>query len=50
MYIVLAWLQESLGSNESMASNASIPLPIPVRTRSNRGGSESGYSRQAAVH
>jgi len=36
--------KESLGSNESMASNASIPLPIPVRTRSNRGGSESGYS------
>ena len=23
--------KESLGSNESMASNASIPLPIPVR-------------------
>jgi len=36
--------KESLGSNESMASNASIPLPIPVRTRSARGGSESGYS------
>ena len=36
--------KESLGSNESMASNASIPLPIPVRTRSTRGGSESGYS------
>lgn len=36
--------KESLGSNESVASNASIPLPIPVRTRSARGGSESGYS------
>merc|ERR1712038_223853 len=29
---------------ESLASNASIPLPVPVRTRSARGGSESGYS------
>merc|ERR1719495_886916 len=36
--------KESVGSNESLASNASIPLPIPVRTRSARGGSESGYS------
>merc|ERR1712008_468441 len=27
------------GSNESLASNASIPLPIPVRTRSAHGGS-----------
>merc|ERR1712121_35820 len=36
--------KESVGSNESLASNASIPLPIPVRTRSGRGGSESGYS------
>merc|ERR1712128_137736 len=36
--------KESVGSNESLASNASIPLPIPVRTRSTRGGSESGYS------
>jgi len=36
--------KESVGSNESIASNASIPLPIPVRTRSARGGSESGYS------
>merc|ERR1712025_683618 len=36
--------KESIGSNESLASNASIPLPIPVRTRSARGGSESGYS------
>merc|ERR1711994_1053431 len=36
--------KESLGSNESLASNASIPLPVPVRTRSARGGSESGYS------
>merc|ERR1719295_616114 len=36
--------KESLGSSESVASNASIPLPIPVRTRSARGGSESGYS------
>merc|ERR1711953_1253177 len=35
---------ESVGSNESLASNASIPLPVPVRTRSARGGSESGYS------
>merc|ERR1711872_328448 len=35
--------KESVGSNESLASNASIPLPIPVRTRSARGGSESGY-------
>merc|ERR1712223_381312 len=26
------------GSNESLASNASIPLPIPVRTRSATGG------------
>merc|ERR1712152_19536 len=34
--------KESVGSNESLASNASIP--IPVRTRSARGGSESGYS------
>merc|ERR1739846_127825 len=32
------------GSNESLASNASIPLPIPVRTRSTAGGLESGYS------
>merc|ERR1712002_298205 len=31
-------------SKESLASNASIPLPVPVRTRSARGGSESGYS------
>merc|ERR1739848_88577 len=29
---------------ESLESNASIPLPVPVRTRSARGGSESGYS------
>jgi hypothetical protein len=36
--------KESIGSNESLASNASIPLPIPVRTRSTGGGSESGYS------
>merc|ERR1712025_501214 len=36
--------KESVGSNESLASNASIPFPIPVRTRSARGGSESGYS------
>merc|ERR1712079_742803 len=36
--------KESVGSNESLASNASIPLPIPVRTRSARGGSESGSS------
>merc|ERR1719435_274502 len=36
--------KESIGSNESLASNASIPLPVPVRTRSARGGSESGYS------
>merc|ERR1712079_529742 len=36
--------KESVGSNESLASNASIPLPIPVRTRSTGGGSESGYS------
>ncbi len=36
---------DSRGSNESLASNASIPLPIPVRTRSTAGaGSESGYS------
>ena len=26
------------GSQESLASNASIPLPIPVRTRSAHGG------------
>jgi len=39
--------KESLGSSESVASNASIPLPIPVRTRSGRGGSESGYSSDA---
>merc|ERR1719230_2152522 len=36
--------KESVGNNESLASNASIPLPVPVRTRSARGGSESGYS------
>ena len=38
---------DSRGSNESLASNASIPLPVPVRTRSahGAGGSESGYSR-----
>merc|ERR1712112_218756 len=36
--------KESVGSNESLASNASIPFPVPVRTRSARGGSESGYS------
>merc|ERR1712088_641121 len=36
--------KESVGSNESLASNASIPLPVPVRTRSTEGGSESGYS------
>jgi len=36
--------KESIGSNESLASNASIPLPIPVRTRSTGGGLESGYS------
>merc|ERR1712088_113488 len=36
--------KESVGSNESLASNASIPLPVPVRTRSARGGSEAGYS------
>lgn len=35
---------DSRGSNESLASNASIPLPIPVRTRSAHGGNESGYS------
>jgi len=37
---------DSRGSNESLASNASIPLPIPVRTRSahGAGGNESGYS------
>merc|ERR1712020_302797 len=36
----------SRGSNESLASNASIPLPVPVRTRSAHGGggNESGYS------
>ncbi len=34
---------DTRGSNESLASNASIPLPIPVRTRSAHGG-ESGYS------
>ena len=40
--------KESLGSSESVASNASIPLPVPVRTRSTgRGGSESGYSSDA---
>ena len=33
-----------------MASNASIPLPVPVRTRSGRGGSESGYSSDAYNH
>merc|ERR1719245_2293836 len=33
------------GSQESLASNASIPLPIPVRTRSAHGGdSDSGYN------
>ena len=31
---------DTRGSNESLASNASIPLPIPVRTRSAVGGSE----------
>ena len=38
---------DSRGSNESLASNASIPLPVPVRTRSAHGGggNESGYSR-----
>ena len=38
---------DSRGSNESIASNASIPLPVPVRTRSAHGGggNESGYSR-----
>merc|ERR1719166_111067 len=37
---------DSRGSNESLASNASIPLPVPVRTRSahGAGGNESGYS------
>merc|ERR1739844_732191 len=37
---------DSRGSNESLASNASIPLPVPVRTRSAHGGggNESGYS------
>merc|ERR1712212_1005713 len=37
---------DSGGSNESLASNASIPLPVPVRTRSAHGGggNESGYS------
>merc|ERR1712051_684159 len=37
---------DSRGSNESIASNASIPLPVPVRTRSAHGGggNESGYS------
>ena len=29
---------DSTGSQESLASNASIPLPIPVRTRSAHGG------------
>jgi hypothetical protein len=43
--------KESLGSSESVASNASIPLPVPVRTRSSgRGGSESGYSSDAYNH
>lgn len=43
--------KESLGSSESVASNASIPLPVPVRTRSTgRGGSESGYSSDAYNH
>merc|ERR1712130_49347 len=41
--------KESVGSNESLASNASIPLPVPVRTRSARGGSESGYSSDTSV-
>merc|ERR1712192_62240 len=36
--------KESVGSNESLASNASIPLPVPVRTRSARGGAEAGFS------
>ena len=35
---------DTRGSNESLASNASIPLPIPVRTRSSGGSSETGYS------
>jgi len=40
-----------LGSSESVASNASIPLPVPVRTRSSgRGGTESGYSSDAYNH
>ena len=41
--------QDSTGSHESLASNASIPLPVPVRTRSAHGGpgSESGYSSDA---
>lgn len=43
--------KESLGSSESVASNASIPLPVPVRTRSSgRGGTESGYSSDAYNH
>jgi len=34
-----------MGSQESLASNASIPLPIPVRTRSAHGAdSDSGYN------
>ncbi|TRY80838.1 hypothetical protein TCAL_04328 [Tigriopus californicus] len=36
--------QDSTGSRESLGSNASIPLPVPVRTRSTGHGSESGYS------
>lgn len=36
--------QDSTGSRESLASNTSIPLPVPVRTRSTGHGSESGYS------
>ena len=34
---------DTRGSNESLASNASIPLPIPVRTRSNDNRSD-GFS------
>ncbi len=37
------------GSRESLASNASIPLPVPVRTRSSGvNASESGYSSSDA--
>ena len=35
---------DTRGSNESLASNASIPLPIPVRTRSAGVGGTESYS------